>query len=87
MSMSEAPESSDTPSASPSPTPSASASPSPGASPSPSASPSPTPSLTGKESPLNAIEEEMLGFGVTNVQDLPPEVLARHGLNPDGTAM
>jgi|HubBroStandDraft_1064217.scaffolds.fasta_scaffold107895_2 hypothetical protein len=46
-----------------------------------------SPSLTGHESPLNPIEEEMLGYGVQNVQDLPPEVLAKHGLNPDGTAM
>ncbi len=45
-----------------------------------------SPSLTGHESPLNPIEEEMLGYGVQNVQDLPPEVLAKHGLNADGTA-
>jgi hypothetical protein len=59
------------------------------ASPSASGSPEPTssPSLTGRESPLNEIEELMLGYGVTNVWDLPPEVLAQHGLGPDGKAL
>jgi hypothetical protein len=59
----------------------------PTASASPSASATPSPSLTGQESPLNSIEEEMLGFGVTNVQDLPPDVLAKYGLGPDGKAL